>query len=938
MDGSKLDFALVTAERLRKEPQAALLNEHRHLHGLAKLGEVDCAELGKIHKLVVDEMIRRGLEHDSPLECKVKAGLKLNEPHAYLVWKGKKRSIALPAEDGKGLDGYLTGTPLVLCQNGAAGAEAYGEVVLGNPAAMTTAQFDLPEYADCHCVRPEERREWWDGVKQFYVYPIKSFAKYEHPRPVLLASGCKCYLPDVQFKQYTPPTAKEQEVLRQSERLPKQIILTPRAVSLTGSMLYGNHDPRDVDMVVVGAEWREDEGQFVVPLTPTFKEKLERVLRAVYQTGNAVQYISEGEGPTFDHLPLYALALVRLPRLEVEHVSEMEPEMAEVGYDKDGAKGIRPAFRSPGGKRQLAHEIADLIPDCKTYVEPCVGGGAVFFAREPSGKEILGDLDSEIIRAYKSIKNLSDEDIAWLGKQDWKATKSRFEKLSEQPDSGRKEGLYRFLYMVAYSKGDRKSYRHWYDGDKIAIADRLPDLRERLKDVELVSGDYEKLVKQHDGLDTFFYFDPPYPNTSNLSEFNFDAERFETVLKGIKGKAIVSWSPKSPKLDLSGWHTKRVIVSRSDEDRSSDSELLLMNFSGTKSLTVSALTRTLRGASPTTRRQALQSYTDDAVLPGRPFVPLKPMRPAAESQRQLFSRFNDFAKVQDHWPLLVSAKRDGVRHTVHRKGGHIWIYSDDGIDNAAKLPELVERFKCVPGDWILDCELEFWKANQHYPREAAAGAVHSGRGTENLVANIFAVVYWDGKDLHKVPFTETLPILKKLPVDTTSDHPLDPKKGRLNLIPQIETGEADFEKTCMKTAYLPGVEGVVVRRPDLQNYPLDGDPGDPPCLFKWHKNSAFTVIALARTETATPGVYNYTYGLPAGDLKPKTPFKLNGKTYLVIGKTFSTTDKIEPGSEFTIEAETVNLTTDEDTGETDVSFWVPNYIKQDQKDVEDWRV
>ncbi len=48
MDGSKLDFALVNAERLRKEPQTALLNEHRHLHGLAKLGEVDCAELERM--------------------------------------------------------------------------------------------------------------------------------------------------------------------------------------------------------------------------------------------------------------------------------------------------------------------------------------------------------------------------------------------------------------------------------------------------------------------------------------------------------------------------------------------------------------------------------------------------------------------------------------------------------------------------------------------------------------------------------------------------------------------------------------------------------------------------------------------------------------------------------------------------------------------------
>jgi hypothetical protein len=675
-----MEIADILAETLKREDREALLNLHRHLHGLAAQGEVDCERLTTAHELVAAEVLRRGYTHGSELECGKQKGLVLPAPHAFLVWKGKQTAVAASPEFHAACGAKVVDVPLALVCEG----EAYGLVTLGTPAVMDCKTFDLPEFTEEHRVRPEERRAWWPETEKLFVYPIKGFQGFKELQRVAVSGDGLC---EVRFKQYQPPSEREATVLRQSEKLPKVIVLQPHAVSLTGSVLYGKHEPADTDVVLVGAEWREDEEQFVVPLTPTFKEKLERVLKAVYQTGNPVQYISEGTGATFDHLPLYSLALVRLPRLEVERVSELEPEMAEVGYDKQGVKA----------------------------------------------------------------------------------------------------------------------------------------------------------------------------------------------------------------------------------------------------LTTSSIERLLRGASAEVRKQAMQSYQDDEVIPGRPFVPLKPMRPVEPSQRQLFSRFAEFAKAQNHWPLLVSAKRDGVRHILHRRGDRIWVYSDDGVDNAERLPELVKRLQQVPGDWVLDSEIEFWRDGQHFPREAAAGAVHSGGGIENLVANVFAVVYWDGKDLHKESFADTLPILETLPVDTTSDKPLDADKGRLNLIPQIETGEADFEKVCMATAYLPGVEGVVVRRPDLQNYPLDGDPGDPPVEFKWHKASEFQVVIIERTETATPGVFNYLFGIPAGDLKPKKSAELDGKIYLVIGRSFSTTEKFEPGSEISIEAESVNLTEDKETGEVDLSFWVPNFIKEAER-------
>lgn len=283
-----------------------------------------------------------------------------------------------------------------------------------------------------------------------------------------------------------------------------------------------------------------------------------------------------------------------------------------------------------------------------------------------------------------------------------------------------------------------------------------------------------------------------------------------------------------------------------------------------KALTEKALERLLRGGTAEIRKQAMQSYREDKIVPGRMFVPLKPLRPADPSTRQTFDKFLDYVNGMNAWPVWVSPKRDGARHVVHRNGERIRVFSDDGKDNTDKLEPLVGRWrKFGPKTWVVDTEVEYWTPDgQHYPREAAAGAIHKGEGIENLVFNIFRVLFWDGKDLHKEPFGEIWEVMEKMPVDTRSGGILRPsKEGAINLVPHIKVGSLEaLKKAALKIAYQPGVEGVVVKRDDGP-YPLTGDPGRPATSVKWHKNAAFRVIVLDRKETKTKGVYNYFYGV-----------------------------------------------------------------------------
>jgi len=60
-----------------------------------------------------------------------------------------------------------------------------------------------------------------------------------------------------------------------------------------------------------------------------------------------------------------------------------------------------------GGKQRLLNTILSMIPPHKIYVEPFFGGGAVFFAKEPSYLEVVNDINDNIITFFRVCQNES---------------------------------------------------------------------------------------------------------------------------------------------------------------------------------------------------------------------------------------------------------------------------------------------------------------------------------------------------------------------------------------------------------------------------------------------------------------------------------------------------------------------------------------------------
>ena len=235
------------------------------------------------------------------------------------------------------------------------------------------------------------------------------------------------------------------------------------------------------------------------------------------------------------------------------------PDNGEVADDEDIDKGVRQAFGSYGGKRALAHKIASYIPHHRTYVEPFAGGAAVFYAKDPSPQEVLNDRDSEIAFMHRFIRDHSPEDRAALAKREWAIRRDTHERLKALKPESDRDRFYKSFYLTRSSYGKMRggSFNPANEGVKIDFPANVERAQARLRNVAVSNKDYLDVLKEHDGPDTFFYMDPPYPGKFNLFDLGFKEDDFVRALKGLKAKWIVSYPLESAK-SLKGWKIYKV--------------------------------------------------------------------------------------------------------------------------------------------------------------------------------------------------------------------------------------------------------------------------------------------------------------------------------------------------------------------------------------------
>jgi len=199
---------------------------------------------------------------------------------------------------------------------------------------------------------------------------------------------------------------------------------------------------------------------------------------------------------------------------------------------KNTTNSPHPFLKWAGGKRQLLAQFDQHLPQkFNNYIEPFVGGGAVFFYLLPK-KAILIDNNKELINCYKVIKNNVAELIKLLKRH--KNDKTYFykirnldrnhkeiNKLTDVERASRTIYLNRCCYNGLYrvnSAGEFNVPFGKYKNPKFCDANNLNAVSIALKNTKIYKDSFEKCLDFAEKED-FVYLDPPYHPISDTSNF-----------------------------------------------------------------------------------------------------------------------------------------------------------------------------------------------------------------------------------------------------------------------------------------------------------------------------------------------------------------------------------------------------------------------------------
>ena len=199
-----------------------------------------------------------------------------------------------------------------------------------------------------------------------------------------------------------------------------------------------------------------------------------------------------------------------------------------------------PFLKWAGGKRQLIPQMSKYFPkNFNKYIEPFVGGGALFFYILPE-KAILFDINEELINCFKVIKNNVKELIELLknhkNEKDYyyqiravDRVPESYYKLSDVEKASRTIFLNRCCYNGLYrvnSKGQFNVPFGRYKNPNFCDEENLVAVSNALMNVNIIHGSFE-LCLNFAEKDDFIYFDPPYHPLSETSSFtSYTKENF----------------------------------------------------------------------------------------------------------------------------------------------------------------------------------------------------------------------------------------------------------------------------------------------------------------------------------------------------------------------------------------------------------------------------
>lgn len=215
---------------------------------------------------------------------------------------------------------------------------------------------------------------------------------------------------------------------------------------------------------------------------------------------------------------------------------------------------ITPPAAYIGGKRQLAKTLVPLIEAVphRTYAEPFMGMGGIFFRREKVPRsEVVNDFSRDVTNLFRILQRhyqpLMDELAFSL------TSRAEFDRLlaAEADTLTDLERAARFLYLQRTTFGGKVHGKTFgvspldpgrFDVRKLGPL--LDAIHSRLAGVVIECLSYADFIPRYDRDEVLFYLDPPYWNCENDYGPGLfgksDFVRLADLLRGLKGSFILS--------------------------------------------------------------------------------------------------------------------------------------------------------------------------------------------------------------------------------------------------------------------------------------------------------------------------------------------------------------------------------------------------------------
>ena len=187
-----------------------------------------------------------------------------------------------------------------------------------------------------------------------------------------------------------------------------------------------------------------------------------------------------------------------------------------------------PFIKWAGGKTQLLPELVKYIPsEFDKYIEPFLGGGALFFYLMPE-KAIISDQNPELICTYKIVKNnvnsLISELQSYPNDSDFYYAIRRKNVL--ELDEVQRAARFIYLNKTSYNglyrvnkKGDYNVPFGNQKNPKICDPERLISASHALENALIIESDYIEVIDNYASKNDFVFLDPPYHPVSNYADF-----------------------------------------------------------------------------------------------------------------------------------------------------------------------------------------------------------------------------------------------------------------------------------------------------------------------------------------------------------------------------------------------------------------------------------